>query len=161
MGSPKLFAYPLFIVFALSNTSTAKEKGFVRIFDGKTLNGWEPTKGSENAWHAQDGILVGTGDKGRGYLTYIGNQSISDLEMTFSYRFPGEGNSGVSIRAAVDETRKRDFKSYHADLGHKGIGHAMFLKQISCVISESSMQKLLELIPFEVRTPDCPGPRVP
>ena len=42
--------------------------------------------------------------------------------MTFSYRFPGEGNSGVSIRAAVDETRKRDFKSYHADLGHKGIG---------------------------------------
>ena len=122
MSSPKLFAYLLSIVFALSNTSAAKEKGFVKIFDGKTLNGWQPTKGSENAWHVEDGILVGTGDKGRGYLTYIDNQSIADLEMTFSYRFPGEGNSGVSIRAAVDETRKRDFKSYHADLGHKGIG---------------------------------------
>ena len=93
MSSPKLFAYLLSIVFALYNTSAAKEKGFVKIFDGKTLNGWQPTKGSENAWHVEDGILVGTGDKGRGYLTYIDNQSIADLEMTFSYRFPGEGNS--------------------------------------------------------------------
>ncbi len=108
--------------FSPAGVSTASEKGFVRIFDGKSLKGWEPTKGAENAWRVEDGILVGTGDKGRGYLTYTGNLSVADLEMTFSYRFPGKGNSGVSIRAIEDETGKRDYKSYHADLGHKGIG---------------------------------------
>ena len=67
-------------------------------------------------------MIVGNGDKGRGYLTYIPNKNVSDLEMKFSYRFPGKGNSGVNIRAIVDKTRKRDFQSYHADLGHVGIG---------------------------------------
>ncbi|MDG2212466.1 MAG: DUF1080 domain-containing protein, partial [Verrucomicrobiota bacterium] len=61
-------------------------------------------------------------DHGRGYLTYASNKNVADLELKFSYRFPGKGNSGVSIRAIVDNTRKRDFQSYHADLGHLGIG---------------------------------------
>ena len=100
----------------------APTEPFVKIFDGKTLRGWEATKGAENAWRVENGILVGTGDNGRGYLTYTLNQQIADFEMKFSYRFPGEGNSGVNIRAVPDETGKRDFKSYHADLGHKGIG---------------------------------------
>ncbi|MBA62835.1 MAG: hypothetical protein CMJ76_10775 [Planctomycetaceae bacterium] len=100
----------------------SEERGFHKVFDGKTLDGWKPTAGAENAWRVEDGILIGTGDKGRGYLTYTGNLDIADLEMKFSYRFPDKGNSGVSIRAVKDETGTRDFKSYHADLGHKGIG---------------------------------------
>jgi hypothetical protein len=103
-------------------SSYAGDKGFTSVFDGKSLKGWEPTKGAESAWRVDHGILIGTGDKGRGYLTYTGNMEIADLEMKFSYRFPGNGNSGVSIRAVADETGKRDYKSYHADLGHKGIG---------------------------------------
>jgi len=104
------------------NPARCDDPDFERIFDGKSLSGWVPTKGAENAWEVKDGILVGTGDKGRGYLTYTKNKNVADLEMKFSYRFPGKGNSGVSIRAVVDETGKRDFRSYHADLGHKGIG---------------------------------------
>ena len=67
-------------------------------------------------------MIVGNGDKGRGYLTYTPNKNIANLELKFSYRFPGKGNSGVNIRAIVDKTRKRDFQSYHADLGQLGIG---------------------------------------
>ncbi len=74
------------------------------------------------AWTVQDGIIVGNGDKGRGYLIYAPNKNVADLELKFSYRFPGKGNSGVSIRAIHDKTRKRDFQSYHADIGHLGIG---------------------------------------
>ena len=97
--------------------------GFVSIFDGKTLKGWEATPAkSAPAWTVRDGMIVGNGDKGRGYLTYSPNKNVADLEMKFSYRFPDKGNSGVSIRAIVDKTRKRDFQSYHADLGHHGIG---------------------------------------
>jgi len=74
------------------------------------------------AWTVMDGMIVGNGDKGRGYLTYAPNKNVADLELKFSYRFPGKGNSGVSIRAIVDKTRKRHFQSYHADIGHLGIG---------------------------------------
>jgi hypothetical protein len=99
------------------------EAGFVSMFDGKTLDGWEaaPAK-TAPAWTVKDGMIVGDGDKGRGYLTYSRNKQVADLEFRFSYRFPGKGNSGVSIRAIEDETGRREFQSYHADIGHLGIG---------------------------------------
>ena len=102
----------------------SKDDGFVSIFDGKSLNGWEATPAkSAQAWQVKNGAIVGTGDKGRGYLTYSKNKNIADLELKFRYRFPGKGNSGVSIRAIADKTGRRDFQSYHADLGHVGIGN--------------------------------------
>ncbi len=106
-----------------TTAQSADKDGFISIFDGKTLKGWEamPAK-TASAWTVQDGMIVGNGDKGRGYLTYSPNKNVANLELKFSYRFPGKGNSGVSIRAVVDKTRKRDFQSYHADLGHLGIG---------------------------------------
>ena len=117
------------ICFGLSSFETWAEDerqgkdGFVTIFDGKTLNGWEATPAkSAPAWEAKNGAIVGTGDKGRGYLTYSKDKNVADLELKFSYRFPGKGNSGVSIRAIPDKTGRRDFQSYHADLGHVGIG---------------------------------------
>ena len=112
------------LVFLLSiEVFAAKpDKDFVKIFDGKTLDGWEvmPAK-TVSAWTVKDGMIVGNGDKGRGYLVYE-NKEIADLELKFTYRFPGKGNSGVSIRAIKDKTRRRSFQSYHADIGHLGIG---------------------------------------
>ena len=95
---------------------------FIKIFDGKTLDGWEamPAKTSP-AWTVEDGMIVGNGAKARSYIVYQ-NKSVADLELKFTYRFPGKGNSGVSIRAIVDPTGKRGFQSYHADIGHLGIG---------------------------------------
>ncbi len=45
--------------------------------------------------------------------------------MKLSYRFPGKGNSGISIRARTDDTGRRAFQSYHADFGHVGIGEKL------------------------------------
>lgn len=42
--------------------------------------------------------------------------------MKLSYRFPGEGNRGINVRAIVDKTKKRLFQAYHVDFGHVGIG---------------------------------------
>ncbi len=113
------------IIFMLGTffAQVADKDGFISIFDGKTLQGWEATPAkTAPAWTVKKGMIVGNGDHGRGYLTYSPNKNVADLELKFSYRFPGKGNSGVSIRAIVDKTRKRDFQSYHADLGHLGIG---------------------------------------
>ena len=101
---------------------TSDEKDFVSMFDGKSLKNWTvlPAQ-AEAAWSVQDGMIVGEGDKGRSYLVFA-NRNVADFELKFSYRFPGKGNSGVNIRARVDETGKRGFQGYHADLGHVGIG---------------------------------------
>ena len=119
----KTIATSFLILLSFASVFGVGKDGFVSIFDGKTLDGWEATPSkSAPAWTVKNGAIVGTGDKGRGYLTYSKNKNVADLEMKFSYRFPDKGNSGVSIRAIVDKTRKRDFQSYHADLGHLGIG---------------------------------------
>lgn len=121
----QLAVLTLIVVFptlpAVGEEKTA-EDGFVFIFDGKTLKGWEATP-AENApaWTVEDGMIVGDGDKGIGYLAFE-KDDIADLEFKLSYRFPGNGNSGVSIRVRKDETGRRAFRSYHADLGHVGIG---------------------------------------
>ena len=113
----------LLLLISLACAQAVEKDGFVSMFDGKTLNGWEAMPANtEAAWTAKDGMILGNGDKGRGYLTYVSNKNVADLELKFSYRFPGKGNSGVNIRSIPDQTRRRDFQSYHADLGHLGIG---------------------------------------
>lgn len=117
-----IFAIVIF-VSTLAIAQAAGKDGFVSMFDGKSLKGWEATPArTAGAWTVKDGMIVGNGDKGRGYLTFAANKNVANLEMKFSYRFPGKGNSGVNIRSIPDQTRRRDFQSYHADLGHLGIG---------------------------------------
>ena len=89
------------------------EDGFISIFDGKTLNGWEATPAkSAKAWEVKSGTIIGTGDNGRGYLTYSKNKKIADLELKFSYRFPGKGNKLDDVWKKCDLggfSRKRSF----------------------------------------------------
>jgi len=109
---------------APQGTAEESKSPFIAMFDGKSLKGWTPMmrQGAEpDAWYVENGIIVGDGDRGIGYLAYD-RPDIEDFEMIFQYRFPGKGNSGVNIRATKDPTGKRDFQGYHADLGHVGIG---------------------------------------
>ena len=124
MLSTVLLSCACFAVYAADGKKSAEtdKDGFVSMFDGKTLKGWEAVPGkTAPAWTVKDGMIIGDGDKGKGYLAYE-NKEIADLELKLSYRFPGKGNSGISIRARRDKTRRRHFQSYHADLGHLGIG---------------------------------------
>ena len=116
------FTFAAIVTLMMVQAASAKPDGFKTIFDGKTLDSWEvmPAR-TASAWTVKDGMIVGNGDKGRGYLVHE-NKEIADLELKFTYRFPGKGNSGVSIRAIKDKTRRRSFQSYHADIGHLGIG---------------------------------------
>lgn len=119
-----LFAYCVLALSWLTTLSAAENDGagFVHIFDGKTLKGWHAIPAnSSKAWKVKDGAIIGNGDLGRGYLAYE-NKNLTDFEIKLSYRFPGKGNSGIDVRARVDKTGRRALQSYHADLGHAGIG---------------------------------------
>ena len=113
----------LLLQFFPASTSVGSDEGdWKTIFDGQTLKGWKVTPAEyERAWSVKNGVIHGNGDKGRCYLEYE-NRELADFELRLEYRFPGKGNSGISIRAVPDPTGRRKYQSYHADLGHVGIG---------------------------------------
>jgi len=76
--------------------------GWISMFDGQTLNGWDGDKGY---WHVQDGAIVveSTCEKPTGtiYLVWQGGDP-ADFEMKLEMK--GEGaavNSGVQYRGAI------------------------------------------------------------
>jgi hypothetical protein len=119
---PSLFAILITLVLHVG-WAEGEETGFVSMFDGKTLNGWQvSSKQAQQAWFVKDGMIVGNGDKGRSYLIYDRDRDVANFELKFRYRLPDKGNTGVNIRARVDDAKRRDYQAYHADLGHIGIG---------------------------------------
>jgi hypothetical protein len=110
------------LLIAACNAQAGADE-FVSLFDGKTLGGWnvEPkTKASD--WIVRDGVIVGRGDKGQSYLAW-NDRGLADFELNLSYRLPkGKGNTGIDIRGRAVKSGRRRYESYHADLGHVGIG---------------------------------------
>jgi hypothetical protein len=68
----------------------AKE-GFVSIFDGKTLDGWQ---GDTAGYEAKEGVLVCT-KRGRGLQT---QKQYGNFVLRFYYKLQPGGNNGVDIR---------------------------------------------------------------
>jgi hypothetical protein len=78
------------------------EDGFVSIFDGKTLDGWE---GDPKYWRAADGVMTGevtpeTLLKSNTFLIWRGGAP-EDFELKVDYRISARGNSGVNYRSVV------------------------------------------------------------
>jgi hypothetical protein len=78
------------------------EPGFVPIFDGRTLAGWE---GDPTYWRVENGSLVGeitpaTLVKSNTFIIWRGG-SPKDFELKLDYRITAGGNSGVNYRSVV------------------------------------------------------------
>jgi hypothetical protein len=81
---------------------TGEEPGFVSIFDGKTLNGWE---GDPKYWRVADGSMVGeitpeTVIKSNTFIIWKGG-SPKDFEVKVDFRITEAGNSGINYRSIV------------------------------------------------------------
>jgi len=83
---------------AAPDRATADD-GFVSLFDGATLDGWE---GKPEFWRVENGAIVGetTAEKPtQGNTFLIWRQGlVDDFELAFTYRLTG-GNSGVQYRS--------------------------------------------------------------
>ena len=86
------------------NTLTDEEKnaGFVLLFDGKSLDGWD---GEPNIWSVVDGAIVGqteaTGPKKLNYnsfLTYT-QREFGNFVLRFDIKISESGNSGMQYRS--------------------------------------------------------------
>lgn len=74
-------------------------EGFVSLFDGKTLDGWE---GKSPFWSVRDGAITGqttaeNPTKGNTFLIWRGGK-VADFELRLKFRMEG-GNSGIQYRS--------------------------------------------------------------
>ncbi len=74
---------------------TEIKNGFVALFDGKTLKGWQ---GSVNGYEAKDGVLA-VKQKGGGNL--FTDKEYSNFIFRFEFKVPPGGNNGIGIRSPL------------------------------------------------------------
>ena len=92
-------------------------KGFVQIFDGKTLSGW---KGDANYWRVEDGNLVGeitpaTLLKTNSFIIWQGGKP-ADFELRLEFKITKAGNSGINYRSIQLTDVPNALKGYQADI---------------------------------------------
>jgi len=110
-----LLLIPCICLTACAAISVAKEDGFVAVFDGKTLDGWD---GDPRFWSVQDGTITGqtTADnptEGNTFLIFTGDD-VDDFELKLQYRIVG-GNSGIQYRSFKVPDAKWVVGGYQAD----------------------------------------------
>ena len=98
------------------------EQGFLRIFDGKDLTGWE---GNPKLWSVKDGAITGqtTAEnpaKGNTFLIWT-NGTVADFELRCSFKLvPGDAqgfaNSGIQYRSKVVDPANWVVGGYQADM---------------------------------------------
>ncbi|HWA08953.1 MAG TPA: DUF1080 domain-containing protein [Opitutaceae bacterium] len=93
------------------------EAGFVPIFDGKTLAGWE---GDPKYWRVENGCIVGevtpeTLLKQNTFLIWRAGVT-RDFELKVEYRISAAGNSGINYRSTELPDQKFVMRGYQADI---------------------------------------------
>ena len=100
-----------------SAQSGLSSDGFVQIFDGKTLTGWE---GDPDYWRVENGCLVGeiTPDKllkSNSFIIWRGGRT-ADFELTLEYRITRTGNSGINYRSVELKDVPHALRGYQSDI---------------------------------------------
>ncbi len=98
------------------------EPGFVSIFDGTTLDGWE---GDPVYWRASGGLMTGeitpeTIIRSNTFLIWRGGEP-GDFELKVDYRITEGGNSGINYRSvvvpdAVTPSNRYAMRGYQCDI---------------------------------------------
>ncbi len=107
----------LMTTFSLITASHAQEEGFVSMFNGKDLTGWE---GKPGVWRVEDGAITGESTKENPgttthYLYWSGGEP-GDFVMRCQIKLIG-GNSGIQFRS--DKRPNFDTFGYQADFDAK------------------------------------------
>ena len=99
---------------AKSQTAPA---GFTKIFDGKTMKGWDADPAF---WRVENGTFVGEVKPGQEiktntFLIWTAGTP-ANFELKAQYRISPEGNSGIQYRSAAVKGVSHGLKGYQADI---------------------------------------------
>ncbi|MGC1274356.1 MAG: family 16 glycoside hydrolase [Planctomycetaceae bacterium] len=111
---PALFG-GLAILISYGAADAADADGFMPIFDGKSLDGWD---GNPELWSVEDGAITGrTTDenpiKANSFLVWRDGE-VGDFELKLEYKIVG-GNSGIQYRSKEMTDAKWVIGGYQAD----------------------------------------------
>jgi hypothetical protein len=71
--------------------------GWITLFDGKTMDGWEPT--GDAAWSVKYGALIGQQGPGGTTGDIYTKDEYKDFELILKFRMMWPGNSGIWFRS--------------------------------------------------------------
>ncbi len=78
------------------------EKGFVTIFDGKTMTGWKTANEHTNTWTIKDGNFVAEGE--RCHLFYVGDpKPFKNFELKVDVMTATNSNGGIYFHTKYQE----------------------------------------------------------
>jgi hypothetical protein len=96
------FASLTALVSALAAGAADSEDGFVKIFDGKTFNGWKIAEEKEKSWSIEDGVIVAHGN--RSHLFYVGDEKpFKDFELKVDVMTEPGSNGGIYFHTKYQE----------------------------------------------------------
>lgn len=75
--------------------ATAEDEGWIKLFDGKTLKGWEANENADD-WTVEDGAIVAHGP--RSHLFYV-DREFGDVAFKADISLAHGSNSGMYFRA--------------------------------------------------------------
>ncbi len=83
-----------------AKSTSVDSTGFVSLFDGKTLDGWD---GDTRLWSVKDGVIHGqttkeNAAKGNTFLIWQ-NGKVKDFELRIKFRCNASNNSGIQYRS--------------------------------------------------------------
>ncbi|MSU36581.1 MAG: DUF1080 domain-containing protein [Pedosphaera sp.] len=117
MNRPSLLALAALISLTLTacRSPQKEEKGFVQLFDGKTLKGWT---GRPDLWNVRDGAITGETHavnplKGNTFLVWT-NGTVDNFELRLQYKILN-GNSGIQYRSQLQDPDAFVVGGYQAD----------------------------------------------
>lgn len=107
----------ILVSYKVADHTGILQKGFVSIFDGKTLNGWE---GDSTYWRVENGSIVGeitptTLLKRNSFLIWRGGTP-ADFELSLEFKISKAGNSGINYRSEELKDLPFAVKGYQLDI---------------------------------------------
>ena len=85
-------------------------KGWVALFNGKSLDGWKPlAKDQKMTWKAEDGILTTSFKEPEHGCNIVSEKTFTDFEFYCEFKVPKNGNSGVFVRGLFEIQIRGDY----------------------------------------------------
>lgn len=106
------------------NTVTGKEKseGWISLFDGKSLDQWDPSTSPKAQWKVADGAILMDSTQGGTLLT---KEDFANFELRVEFRTTDNVNSGVMLRNPRPDFSKKGGapQGYEIQIRDKDPGH--------------------------------------
>jgi len=96
----------LAVSLACAALTTSAKEGWVELFNGKTLDGWEQHSGKAK-YRVEDGCIVGRTVAGTGNSFLCTKHKFGDFIFEFEFKVAENMNSGVQFRSEVFNQEKK------------------------------------------------------